>query len=195
MPLEFITGPVRSGKSRFAEQCARETRGDVVYVATAAIDADDRQWQRRIERHVAHRPPSWKLVETARAGAPPLASILREATAQQTLLIDSLGTWLAHQMSVRFDGGGEAAACDEDGLQAEIDGVVTAARRCVGRAIVVGEEVGWGLVPEYPSGRVFRDVMGRAHQDLARAAARAYLVVAGYAIDLKAAREVDFGFR
>ncbi len=191
MPLDFITGPVRSGKSRFAERCALAARGDVIYVATAAIETDDLPWQRRIERHVARRPPSWKLVETARAGAPPLATLLREATAPQTLLVDSLGTWLAHRISVRFDADGEAAACDEDALQAEIDDVVAAARRCVGHAIVVGEEVGWGLVPAYPSGRVFRDVLGRAHQELARAATRAYLVVAGYAIDLKAAREID----
>ena len=57
---------------------------------------------------------------------------------------------------------------------------------CRGTALVVGEETGWGIVPDYPAGRVFRDVLGRVQQRLATHAERAYLVVSGFALDLGA---------
>jgi adenosylcobinamide kinase/adenosylcobinamide-phosphate guanylyltransferase len=59
-------------------------------------------------------------------------------------------------------------------------------------AIVVGEEAGWGIVPEYPAGRVFRDLLGRAQQRLATGSNATYLVVAGFALDLNVAgRPID----
>jgi adenosylcobinamide kinase/adenosylcobinamide-phosphate guanylyltransferase len=52
--------------------------------------------------------------------------------------------------------------------------------------IVVAEETGWGVVPPTPLGRAFRDALGRLTAALARDADRAYLVVAGFAVDLRA---------
>ena len=51
--------------------------------------------------------------------------------------------------------------------------------------IVVSNEVGMGLVPPYPSGRAFRDLVGWANQRLAILASEVYLVVAGIPVDLK----------
>jgi adenosylcobinamide kinase/adenosylcobinamide-phosphate guanylyltransferase len=45
--------------------------------------------------------------------------------------------------------------------------------------------VGWGLVPPYPVGRVYRDILGRANQRLAAEADRVYLMVAGLPVDIK----------
>ncbi|GAC1496798.1 MAG: bifunctional adenosylcobinamide kinase/adenosylcobinamide-phosphate guanylyltransferase [Vulcanimicrobiaceae bacterium] len=188
MPLTFVTGPVRSGKSRFAEVLAAEAGGEITYVATAAADDGDPAWRRRIARHVERRPASWRLVETARPDGPSLSALLCEARAMQTLLVDSLGTWLAHRMALRFARDGEAGALDADALDDEIAAVVDAASASAARTIVVGEEVGWGIAPPYPSGRVFRDVLGRGQQDLAARAERSYLVVAGHAIDLRLGR-------
>ncbi|HVA28755.1 MAG TPA: bifunctional adenosylcobinamide kinase/adenosylcobinamide-phosphate guanylyltransferase, partial [Candidatus Baltobacteraceae bacterium] len=64
-----------------------------------------------------------------------------------------------------------------------------AAARC--SAIVVSEETGWGIVPEYPSARAFRDALGRLNAEFARVADAAYLVVSGYALDLKRGTPVD----
>jgi adenosylcobinamide kinase/adenosylcobinamide-phosphate guanylyltransferase len=186
MPLVFITGPVRSGKSRFAERLARERGAPVTYVATGRVDPSDGEWVARIAHHAARRPADWRVVETAVTGAPPLASVARSAVAESTVLVDSLGTWLADLMARRFAAHGEAAACDVDVLEAELDLVADALLATPAHAILVGEECGWGLVPEYPSGRAFRDVLGRVQQRLAAEADRAYLVVAGHALDLKA---------
>jgi adenosylcobinamide kinase/adenosylcobinamide-phosphate guanylyltransferase len=180
MPVTFVTGPVRSGKSRFAERLARERGGDVVYVATARVDPDDAEWVARIAHHAARRPAAWRVVETAAAGAAPAGT---------TLLVDSLGTWLAEAMSRALETSGETAALDAAALEADLTAVARALLASPAHAIVVGEEVGWGLVPAYPAGRVFRDVLGRVQQELAQGAARAYLVVAGFALDLTAQGE------
>jgi adenosylcobinamide kinase / adenosylcobinamide-phosphate guanylyltransferase len=52
--------------------------------------------------------------------------------------------------------------------------------------VIVAEEVGWGVVPPSPLGRIFRDELGRTTAALARSAEQAYLVVAGSAVDLHA---------
>jgi adenosylcobinamide kinase/adenosylcobinamide-phosphate guanylyltransferase len=187
MSLTFVTGPVRSGKSRFAERLAVESGGDVTYVATARTDPDDAEWVARIAHHVARRPASWRTVETGIPGAPTLATLAGGGRAGTVLLVDSLGTWLAAEMSARFEVGGEPASLDSDSLDAACTGAADALAASAAHAIVVGDEAGWGLVPPYPSGRVFRDVLGRMQQRLAARAERAYLVVAGYAIDLRAA--------
>jgi len=197
MPLVFITGPVRSGKSRFAERLAQERGGDVTYVATAYNDPEDQEWAARIAHHRARRPAAWRIVETAAPGAPTLPAILRAANnAEQTLVVDSTGTWLGERMRARLAGLGatadsdlaarEASALDEADLEAELAEVTRALLEARAYVIVVGDETGWGIVPEYPSGRVFRDVLGRAHQALGAAALHAYVVVAGVALDLHA---------
>jgi adenosylcobinamide kinase/adenosylcobinamide-phosphate guanylyltransferase len=216
MPLVFITGPVRSGKSRFAERLARERGRDVTYVATGYNDPDDREWAARIAHHRARRPADWHVVETAAPGAPSLEAIVCAANADQTLIVDSTGTWLAERMRARLEGleasaaptfaapeaspltgaaseesppgaaAREESALDEAELEAELFGVTRALVDARAYVIVVGDETGWGIVPEYPSGRVFRDVLGRAQQRLAATAQRAYVVIAGVALDLHA---------
>jgi adenosylcobinamide kinase/adenosylcobinamide-phosphate guanylyltransferase len=53
--------------------------------------------------------------------------------------------------------------------------------------IVVSQEVGLGIVPAYPQGRAFRDLLGRVNQVAAQAAQRVYLTVAGVPLLLKEA--------
>jgi len=45
--------------------------------------------------------------------------------------------------------------------------------------IVVSNEVGLGLVPDNPLGRLYRDLLGRANQTLAARAEAVYFMVAG----------------
>jgi adenosylcobinamide kinase/adenosylcobinamide-phosphate guanylyltransferase len=50
---------------------------------------------------------------------------------------------------------------------------------------VIAEEAGWDVVPVMPSGRLFRDVLGRMKQQLAARARSVYLVASGFALDLR----------
>ncbi len=181
MALTFITGPVRSGKSRFALQLARGSGKEVTFVATAARYPDDAEWGERIARHRAERPTNWPTIETACEPRRELAQLPASFTERDLLLVDSLGTWLADELlrvppDEIFERGRALAAAFSDA-------------RC--SAIVVSEETGWGIVPEYPSARAFRDALGRLNAEFARVAVAAYLVISGYALDLKRGTPIE----
>jgi len=169
--LTLLTGPVRSGKSTFALELARESGCEPVYVATAAIDPADPEMTERVARHRAERG-AMRTIETGAAGGPSLESVLRTAAPGEVLIVDSLGTWLS---AFVVEGAAVAPAAA---------GLLAACAASAADIIVVAEETGWGVVPAYPLGRLFRDELGRLTATLARRADRAYLVVAGYAVDL-----------
>jgi len=173
----FVLGGARSGKSSFALSLAHRTGGRVVFVATA--EGLDDEMRQRIERHRRERPQHWRTLE-----APvELGEALRtEAGVADVVLIDCLGLLVANVMGEDTD---DAAAL-EARLDAEVDGLLAAHQAGAATFIVVSNEVGMGVVPAYASGRVFRDLLGRVNQKLARAADRVYWMVAGLAVEVKA---------
>ena len=72
---------------------------------------------------------------------------------------------------------------------ASVGGPVAAAYQAIasrpGPAVVVSDEVGLGIVPMHANARVYRDLVGIAHQRLAAIADEAYLFVAGLPVTLK----------
>jgi adenosylcobinamide kinase/adenosylcobinamide-phosphate guanylyltransferase len=73
----------------------------------------------------------------------------------------------------------------EDEMGAELDRLLAGLRgRGVGLALV-SNEVGMGLVPPYPLGRAYRDMLGRLNQRLAAQADEVFFVLAGIPVDLK----------
>ena len=175
MALTLITGPVRSGKSRLALQLARDSGKAVTFVATAALHPEDAEWNARIARHRSERPAEWATIETACEPRHELSQLPRAYGERDLLLVDSLGTWLADTL--------ERATPEEAEEQGSALVAAFARARC--SAILVSEETGWGIVPAYASARAFRDVLGRLNAAFAHAADVAYLVVSGYALDLK----------
>ena len=87
----LVTGGVRSGKSRHAEELVLTVAGDgpATYVAPGpTTDHDpDPDWAARVAAHRARRPAAWGTVETR-----DVAAALREGSAP--VLVDCLGTWL-----------------------------------------------------------------------------------------------------
>ena len=92
------------------------------------------------------------------------------------VVIDCLTLWLSNLL---IGGAGE------ERVLKEVDGLVEAIERSPNRIVVVTNEVGMGLVPDTPLGRVFRDVTGRAHQRLSAVAAEIYLAVLGVVLRVK----------
>ncbi|MEO0853512.1 MAG: bifunctional adenosylcobinamide kinase/adenosylcobinamide-phosphate guanylyltransferase [Cyanobacteria bacterium J06648_11] len=170
MSLVVVTGPTRSGKSAFAEKLAATSTLPVTYVATARCNPDDREWQARIERHRRTRPDTWQTLEEPLD----LTAVLDRAEGDRCYLVDSLGTWVANWI--------EAEEAEWD---SRTDAFVASLSRTAATVILVAEEVGWGVVPAFPMGRTFRDRLGVLVQEVAATSDRVYLVVAGYAIDVK----------
>jgi adenosylcobinamide kinase/adenosylcobinamide-phosphate guanylyltransferase len=50
--------------------------------------------------------------------------------------------------------------------------------------ILVAEETGWGVVPAYATGRLFRDRLGHLIRRVGAIAHTVYLVTGGYAVNL-----------
>jgi adenosyl cobinamide kinase/adenosyl cobinamide phosphate guanylyltransferase len=184
--IVYVTGPVRSGKSAYAVRLARQSGGDIVYVATAAPDPDDSEWRGRLERHARERPPEWRTVETAGMSHDAVLRIFGQAEPPTCLLVDALGTWLAQRIGAHIDLLEVDYAVLESMLDREAGELVEAILAARTDVIVVSEQVGWDVVPVAQSARLFRDVLGRMGQRLARRSDRAYLVVAGFALDLRA---------
>jgi adenosylcobinamide kinase/adenosylcobinamide-phosphate guanylyltransferase len=185
MAVIFVTGPVRSGKSEYALRLAREDGRRVTYVATAITEPGDAEWTARLERHARERPPEWRTLETAAMDHADICAIFRRASSDECLVVDALGTWLGARI------GAYAAELVRDyvavasRLERESAELADAMAHSAALVIAVGEQVGWDVVPVAASARLFRDVLGRMERRLAAHAAHAYLVVAGYAIDLR----------
>jgi adenosylcobinamide kinase / adenosylcobinamide-phosphate guanylyltransferase len=189
--LTFITGPVRAGKSALAERLARGSAHPVVYCATAARDDTDPEWIVRIERHRAQRPAEWTLLETAGPHGVDLVETICRAKPETLVVIESLGTWVSDILGRRAETLGTDVVALSNDVESESKRLLDAILACRADLLIVSEEVGWGVVPAFAAGRVFRDVMGRANQRLCAKADRAYLVVSGVAFDLKTALPFD----
>ncbi|BDI31710.1 adenosylcobinamide kinase/adenosylcobinamide phosphate guanyltransferase [Capsulimonas corticalis] len=180
--LTLILGGARSGKSRYAQELAAlEAQGrPVVYIATA--QAGDEEMRERIARHQQDRPAEWRTVEE------PLdvAAVLKRETKAGVILLDCLTFFVVNHM-LRS---GDAATCeaetwDAEAAEAAVRELAQVAQQAAPTVIVVSNEVGMGLVPETALGRVFRDVAGRANQEMAAAATRVRLLVAGIPMVVK----------
>jgi adenosylcobinamide kinase / adenosylcobinamide-phosphate guanylyltransferase len=177
----LIIGGARSGKSTEAELrlCGEPA---VTFLAagpwresTGPDGAADTEWAARVARHQARRPGFWQTVESLDVAG----QLQQQAGA---LLIDGIGTWLAGVMA---DAGlwqnrdGLAGADPADLVRARIDDLVGAWRQTAALVVAVTDDVGSGLVPAYPSGRVFRDELGWLNQRLAAESELVLHLVAG----------------
>ncbi len=113
-------------------------------------------------------------------------ALSRRPTPGTCLLVDALGTWLAARIAAHID----LLEIDYTVLESQLDReaaeFVDAMLASPADVIAVSEQIGWDVVPVAASARLFRDAMGRMVQRVAKHADRAYLVVAGYALDLRA---------
>jgi adenosylcobinamide kinase/adenosylcobinamide-phosphate guanylyltransferase len=182
--IVLVTGPVRAGKSARAAQIARGFGRPVTHIATARVDPTDIEMTERVARHRIDRAGA-ALVELWQPGGPDLPELIASASADATLLVDSLGTWLAGHIL------GLEATAEREPLVVATTLERASARLLSGLeatpadVVLVSEETGWGIVPINASARLFRDELGRLARHVGRRAERVELVVAGYAIDLR----------
>ncbi|BAY39627.1 adenosylcobinamide kinase/adenosylcobinamide-phosphate guanylyltransferase [Nostoc sp. NIES-2111] len=165
----LITGPARSGKSEWAETLAIKSGKSVIYVATATTIPDDAEWQERILQHQNRRPPDWKTLEVPIT----LSATLADTKPSSCVLVDSLGTWVANFLEE-----------DEVSWANTVTEFLVTVQLVAADMLFVAEETGWGVVPAYPLGRIFRDRLGSLVRQLGAICETVYLVTGGYALNL-----------
>lgn len=180
--LTLLLGGARSGKSTLAEKLASQRGEKVLYVATA-IPFDD-EMKFRIRNHKKQRPDTWKTVESPTGIG---EAVQDKIQSTDIVLLDCL-TLMVNNLFMEFSGDPDHP--DEvqfsDALDREINGILAAIESTEADWIIVSNEVGLGLVPPYPLGRAYRDLLGRANQRLAACAEEVFLMVAGMAVPLHA---------
>jgi len=181
--LTLILGGARSGKSAYAQKLAVERGRVVLYVATAEVG--DEEMAARIAAHRAERPAHWHTLEAPRHIGQALSTHLSRLAgdAPDMIVLDCL-TLLASNLIVPLPEPLTAPAA-EAALNAELEGLLSAYASSQANWLVISNEVGLGLVPPYPLGRVYRDALGKANQRLAAEANEVLVMVAGLPLRLK----------
>ena len=169
--LRFILGASRSGKSHYAERLAAASGLPVRYLATYATEVADEEMRHRIALHRKRRPRHWLTVENRFD----LRNQIVESE-ESLLLVDSVTLWLSYHLTRRRP---------TESILAELQEALDVALELRRAVILVGDEVGGGLVPPTVEGRVFCDLSGCANQLMARCATNVELVVAGLPLALK----------
>lgn len=165
----LILGGARSGKSRYAEENLEKTTLPVTYIATA--QAFDDEMRARIAQHRKQRSANWETVE-----APlDLPKTVRQVSPERAILVDCLTLWLSNLI---------LAERDVDSASADL---LEALGTRTPPVVLVSNEVGMGVVPDTPLGRVFRDAQGRLNQTVAAQVGRVVFVAAGLPLVLKGA--------
>lgn len=176
--LILVSGGARSGKSQLAQKLAFDLSGPVVtYLATG--EARDEEMKERILIHQRTRPSTWRTVEEPIHILP---VIERELGQDRLVLLDCMTLWLSNLLLQDTEKREEAFT---EEMVEIVEGLVSCQREKKGYLILVSNEVGMGVVPETPLGRLFRDVNGRMNTYLAKNATRVYFSFFGLSIELK----------
>lgn len=168
--IVLVGGGARSGKSAFALERARALGRRRVFLATA--EAGDAEMRERIAKHAKARGRVFRTLEVPIR----VVEALRNLKNADVVLLDCLTFWISNMLM---------AGLREAAVERECDRLAAFLRKAACHVVVVTNEVGLGLVPETPLGRVFRDVCGRAHRRLARIADEVYFGALGMMIRLK----------
>ena len=168
--IQLILGGARSGKSRLAEQIAKDSALAVTYIATAqALDAE---MQQRISHHQTQRPAHWQLIEEPYS----LAERLQQIDApNQLILVDCLTLWISNLL-MHEDANLQVMECQK---------LLDVLPKLQSQIILVSNETGLGVVPMGEISRKFVDESGRLHQQLGQIADKVVFCVAGFPMILK----------
>jgi adenosylcobinamide kinase/adenosylcobinamide-phosphate guanylyltransferase len=170
--LALILGGARSGKSRYGLGLAARCPAPRLFVATC--EPRDAEMEARIEAHQRERGSDW----TTREVPLELAGALRDAQDRYgVILVDCLTMWVSNLLLQE--------AASQGRVQTACETLLETLAQTAAPTILISNEVGWGIVPDNPLGRQFRDQAGWLHQRLAQSADLVVLVVAGVPMLIK----------
>jgi adenosylcobinamide kinase/adenosylcobinamide-phosphate guanylyltransferase len=171
--VALILGGARSGKSRYGLGLAARLPSPRLFVATC--EPRDPEMEARINAHQRERGSDWVTIET------PLQLVETLTGAQDgygVILVDCLTMWVSNLLL--------QTGAARGSLQTAGERLMETLAKTATPTILISNEVGWGIVPDNPLAREFRDQAGWLHQRLAQVADLVVLVVAGVPLLLKA---------
>ncbi len=169
MSYTFITGGASSGKSGYALE-RFISRRDVTFIATG-IETDE-EMAGRIELHRAARPSEWETIEGPIDFIPAVRNSKSSA-----LIIDCLSFWVSNLVYSEKLG--------HDDIVAKAVAAAEFLEKIDREIIVVTNELGMGLIPEYRESRAYRKTAGEVNQIFAKYAKDAYFIVSGIPVKIK----------
>lgn len=183
--LTFIIGGARSGKSDLAERVAEEAQGKIPFIATA--QPLDKEMGSRIAAHKQRREASWRTLELQRDVG---GHLLEHPQDANVVILDCLTLLISNRL---LDAAPDADHPDENAARAVVEKEIEMLLRAIdvsrSRWLVVSNEVGQGIVPAYPLGRLFRDLLGWANRQIAEKADEVIWMVAGIPVPIGQHRE------
>jgi adenosylcobinamide kinase / adenosylcobinamide-phosphate guanylyltransferase len=179
--LTLVLGAARSGKSAYATDLAVQSGLPVLFVGTA--QPRDREMLARIRRHRRSRPRDWRTLEEPLA---PVQRALEEARTDETVLLDCLTVWVGNLLHHHVASADHPKAKEVKTARGFAHGELSLLRRLrTMNMIIVSNEVGGGVVPASPLGRIYQDLLGELNQSTARQADNVIYLIAGIPLYLK----------
>lgn len=171
--ITFILGGSRSGKSSYAIKLAQDYK-KVAFIATG--EALDKEMQQRIRLHRKARPSHWQTFEESKD----ITALLKKIGSNfECIIIDCLTLLISNLILV-----GDKQKIIEN----KINAMLTCLKKNKGRAIIISNEVGLGVVPENKLARDFRDIVGKINQIVAKEADEVFFMVSGIPLKIKGGR-------
>lgn len=192
MAIIYVTGGAKSGKSKFAEDLLlslNDGKQKNVYLATSVVF--DEEMQKKVELHKARRKNNWITVESYKNFSQNLEEVMNEnkKNKKNNMLVDCLTNMISNiifeneEIDWEKPEKNQLEKCDEN-VEKEVQNLCEIFKNFE-NVVIVSNEVGMGLVPDYPLGRYFREIAGKMNQFVAEKADEAYFVVSGIPMKIK----------
>ncbi|MBN2712699.1 MAG: bifunctional adenosylcobinamide kinase/adenosylcobinamide-phosphate guanylyltransferase [Planctomycetes bacterium] len=173
----LVTGGCRSGKSLYAQKVAEEFASDRCYIATCPVIDDE--IGERVERHKADRAGrNWRTIEEQID----LSNAFGACQPHESVLVDCLTLWVNNIM---YRAEQNSDHINEDGVRNMTERMLEAADVFPGQILFVTNEVGMGIVPSDENTRLYRDLVGRCNQTVAKKADEVVFMACGLPLKLK----------
>ena len=196
MALIFVTGGAKSGKSKFAEELIlslNNGKQENVYLATSLVF--DEEMKEKVRLHKERRQNNWITVETYKNFENNLNKYFLkvENEIKNNMLVDCLTNMITNIIFEEkdvdwnnFDKKSYVQIVEKlnKNVENSVNELLNVANQFE-NIVIVSNELGMGLVPNYPLGRYFREIAGKMNQVVAGRADEVYFVMSGIPMKIK----------
>ena len=196
MALIFVTGGAKSGKSKFAEELILKLNNgkqENIYLATSLVFDEEMKEQERL--HKERRKNDWRTVETYKNFENSLNKYFPKTKneVKNNILVDCLTNLITNIIFEKeyidwenFDKKSYIQDLEklDKIVKNSVNELINVSKKFE-NAVIVSNELGMGLVPNYPLGRYFREIAGKMNQVVAEKADEVYFVVSGIPMKIK----------